>query len=52
MDINGAAYVEVNDNNLVIIKINGKNKDDTKFLQERIKEWADYHDWNLKSEKK
>lgn len=52
MDINGAAYVEVNDNNLVIIKINGKNKDDIKFLQERIKEWADYHDWNLKIEKK
>ena len=50
MDINGAAYAELNENKLIIKKINGKNKEDIQFLKDRINEWADFHDWVLNYE--
>ena len=50
MNLIGAAYVEFNENSLIIKKINGKNKEDIEFLKNRIREWADFHDWVLKYE--
>ena len=50
MDINGAAYAELDDNKLIVKKINGKNKEDIDFLEERINDWSNFHDWVLKYE--